>query len=61
MAKAWLLEARVKELEHAYQTAVRDKDSAMAHHWNQEVIKTLLELTYVLGNTERTSKPDAGI
>jgi hypothetical protein len=61
MAKAWLLEARVRELEHAYRDSVKQGDHEMARHWNQEVIRTLLELTHVLGNTERTSKPDAGI
>jgi len=61
MAKAWLLEARVRELEHAYHDAIKQGDHEMARHWNTEVIRTLLELTHVLGNTERTSKPDSGI
>jgi hypothetical protein len=61
MAKAWLLEARVRELEHAYREAVKLGDAELARHWNQEIIKTLLELTHVLGNTERTSGTDTGI
>lgn len=61
MAKAWLLEARVRELEHAYREAVKLGDAELARHWNQEIIRTLLELTHVLGNTERTSGTDTGI
>lgn len=58
MAKAWLLEARVRELEHAFNTAVRENDIEMSRHWNTELIKALLELLHVQGHPERTSESD---
>jgi hypothetical protein len=56
MAKAWLLEARVRELEDAFRVAIRDEDLELAQHWNTELIKALLELLHVQGHPERNSE-----
>jgi hypothetical protein len=61
MAQVWLLKARVSELEHAFNDAIKHNEMEMARHWNQELIKALLELLHVQGHPERTSEPNGGI
>jgi hypothetical protein len=49
-----ILEAKIREMEHAFQTAVSEGKDDEAHLWNRELLIYLVRLTDAL----RNSTPD---
>ena len=56
MANHLVLEAKIREMEHALQVAISDGDLDRAALWNSELIFYLVRLTNAIGN----SKSDNG-
>ena len=59
MANHSLMEAKIRELEEAYQLAVQRHDVDFARFWNRELIHHLLRLSDVLRNSQTDKRFDS--
>ena len=59
MANHSVIEAKIRELEEAYQLAAQNHDRNLALMFNRELIHHLLRLSDAIRNTETDKRPNS--